>query len=174
MKNPGCANNRGSPLYASGNSSYQILRFPNAPAAMMLIHSPTGICTDFYVLKCVRAPFWSDWRSALAIVKPETVIAWHRRRFPLYWTWKSRRARPGRSEVSREVRDLIRRMSRANPLWGAPRIHGEILKLGIELSQTTVTKYMERPRKPPSETWHTFPDSHLEQLVSTISSSCRR
>src|ERR1035437_9420127 len=78
-------------------------------------------------------PLWSGWRSALIIVKPETVIAWHRRGFRLYWTWKSRQGQPGRPEVAREVRDLIRKMSLANPLWGAPRIHGEILKLGIEL-----------------------------------------
>jgi len=110
---------------------------------------------------------WSGWRSALIIVKPETAIAWHRRGFRLYWTWKSRQGKPGRPEVAREVRDLIRKMSLANPLWGAPRIHGEILKLGIELSQTTVAKYLARPRKPPSETWRTFLDSHLKQLVST-------
>ena len=110
---------------------------------------------------------WSGWRSALIIVKPETVIAWHRRGFRQYWTWKSRQGGPGRPQVPRDVRDLIRRMSLANPLWGAPRIHGELLKLGIELSQATVAKYLERPRKPPSETWHTFLDSHLKQFVST-------
>jgi len=110
---------------------------------------------------------WSGWRCALAMVKPETVIAWHRKGFRLYWTWKSRRGRPGRPQVSREVRDLIRKMSLANPLWGAPRIHGELLKIGIQLSQATVAKYMERPRKPPSQTWRTFLDSHLKQLVST-------
>src|SRR5438094_787878 len=81
---------------------------------------------------------WSGWRSALIIVKPETVIAWHRRRFRLFWAWKSRKDKPGRPEMSREVRDLIRKMSLANPLWGAPRIHGELLKLGIEVSQATV------------------------------------
>ncbi len=71
---------------------------------------------------------WSNWRSALLIVKPETVIGWHRKGFRLYWTWKSRAGECGRPRVSREVRDLIRKMSRANPLWGAPRIHGELLK----------------------------------------------
>ena len=110
---------------------------------------------------------WSGWRSALIIVKPETVIAWHRRGFRLYWAWKSRRGRPGRPQVSREVRDLIRKMSLTNPLWGAPRIHGEILKLGIELSQATVAKHMDRHRKPPSPTWRTFLDTHLKQLVAT-------
>lgn len=73
--------------------------------------------------------FWSGWRSCLQIVQPATVVAWHRRAFAWYWTRKSRR-RPGRPEVSGEIRDLIRRISQANPLWGAPRIHGELLKLG--------------------------------------------
>ncbi|MGA3325880.1 MAG: integrase core domain-containing protein [Terriglobia bacterium] len=110
---------------------------------------------------------WSGWRSALAIVKPETVIAWHRKGFRLYWTWKSRRGRPGRPPVSHEIRDLIRKMCLANPLWGAPRIHGELLKIGIQLSQASVAKYLEHHRKPPSQTWRTFLDSHLKQLVST-------
>jgi putative transposase len=81
---------------------------------------------------------WSGWRSALIIVKPEAVIAWHRREFRLYWSWKSRKSTPGRPEVSHEVRDLIGKMSLANPLWGAPRIHSELLKLGVEVSQATV------------------------------------
>jgi putative transposase len=110
---------------------------------------------------------WSGWRSALIIVKPETVIAWHRRGFRQHWTWKNRQGGPGRPQVPRNVRDLIWRMSLANPLWGAPRIHGELLKLGIELSQATVAKYIERPRKPPSQTWRTFLHTHLKQLVST-------
>jgi hypothetical protein len=92
--------------------------------------------------------FWANWRAALLIVKPETVIAWHRKGFRIYWTWKSRQAAPGRPTVPREIRDLIRKLSLANPLWGAPRIHGELLKLGIELSQATVAKYMQRHHKP--------------------------
>src|SRR5258708_15580589 len=108
---------------------------------------------------------WSGWRSALLMVKPETVIAWHRRGFRLYWTWKSR-ARVGRPGMSEDVRDLIRRMSLANPLWGAPRIHGELIKLGIDLSQATVAKYMVRHPKPPSQNWRTFLENHVKQLVS--------
>ena len=77
---------------------------------------------------------WADWRSALTIVKPETLIAWHRKGFRLFWRWKIRHGKPGRPTASREGRDLIRTMSRANPLWGAPKIHGELLKLGIEMS----------------------------------------
>jgi putative transposase len=108
---------------------------------------------------------WAGWKSALLIVKPETVIAWHRRGFRLYWTWKSR-YRTGRPSVSREVRDLIRRMSMANPRWGAPRIHGELLKLGIEVSQATVANYMVRHRKPPSQTWRTFLKNHMTNMAS--------
>ena len=79
-----------------------------------------------------------NWREVLVIVKPETVVGWHRKGFRLFWAWKSRRRRGGRPTVPREVRDLIHRMSRENPLWGAPRIHGELLKLGIDVSQATV------------------------------------
>ena len=83
------------------------------------------------------------WRRSLYIVRPDTVIAWHRRAFAWYWTRKSRR-RPGRPNVAAEIRNLIRNMSQANPLWGAPRIHGELLKLGIEVAQSTVAKYLRR------------------------------
>jgi len=109
---------------------------------------------------------WSEWRSALVIVKPDTVIAWHRKGFRLFWTWKVRGGRSGRPAVPQDVRALIRRMSRENPLWGAPRIHGELLKLGIEIGETSVGKYMIRYRKPPSQTWRTFLDNHVKTLVS--------
>ena len=88
---------------------------------------------------------WRGWRSALHVVRPETVIGWHRRGFRLFWTWKSRR-RTGRPGVPKDVRALIRELSTANPLWGAPRIHGELQKLGIVVSQSTVAKYMRRHR----------------------------
>jgi len=78
---------------------------------------------------------WSEWRSGLAIVQLETVVAWHRRGFRLFWAWKIRRGQPGRPTLPREVRDLIRRMCRENPAWGAPRIHGELLKLGINVGK---------------------------------------
>ena len=110
---------------------------------------------------------WKQWRSALVVVKPETVIAWHRKGFRLYWRWKSRAGKCGRPCVSRETRDLIRQMSKANPLWGAPRIHGELLKLGIEVSQATVAKYMSRQGRPPSQTWRTFLENHVQQIVAT-------
>jgi len=108
---------------------------------------------------------WAEWRSALIIVKPETVIAWHRQGFRLYWRWKSGN-RSGRPSVSSEVADIIRRMSLANAGWGAPRIHGELLKLGIQISQATVAKYMVRHRKPPSQKWRTFLKNHMPTLIS--------
>jgi putative transposase len=109
---------------------------------------------------------WRDWRSSLVVVKPETVVGWHRKAFRLFWTWKIRRGKPGRPSVPREVRDLIRRMSRENPGWGAPRIHGELLKLGIEIGETSVSKYLVRRGKPPSQTWRTFLENHISSLMS--------
>jgi len=109
---------------------------------------------------------WSGWRSALLIVKPETVVAWHRKGFRLFWTWKVRHGHSGRPMVSQEVRQLIRRMCRENPTWGAPRIHGELLKLGIDIGETSVSKYMARRGTPPSQTWRTFLENHVSQLAS--------
>ncbi len=109
---------------------------------------------------------WPDWRSALVIVQPDTVIAWHRKGFRLFWTWKVRGGRRGRPSVPRDVRELIRQMRRENPLWGAPRIHGELLKLGIDIGETSVGKYMGRREKPPSQTWRTFLNNHLTTIVS--------
>jgi hypothetical protein len=93
--------------------------------------------------------------DALKIVRPETVIRWHRTGYRAYWRWKSR-PRGGRPKTLLGIRHLIREMSLANPLWGAPRIHGELLKLGIDVGQTTVAKYMPRGRRPPSQGWKTF------------------
>ena len=109
---------------------------------------------------------WSDWRNSLLIVQPETVIRWQRRGFRLYWRWKSRPRRPGRPKVSGEIRALIRKMADANPTWGAPRIHGELLKLGFRVSESTVSKYLTRPRKPPSQGWRTFLASHLGEAIA--------
>jgi hypothetical protein len=83
---------------------------------------------------------WSAWRSALVIGKPETVIGWHRKGFRLFWTWKSRGGQRGRPAVAKEVRQLIRRMNRENPLWGAPKIHGELLKLGLDISESRMAR----------------------------------
>src|SRR3979490_706543 len=93
--------------------------------------------------------------DALKILTTETVIRWHRAGFRAYWRWKSR-SRGGRPKTPLEVRQLIRDMSIENPLWGAPRIHGELLKPGIDVGQTTVAKYMARGRRSPSQGWKTF------------------
>src|SRR5260221_2643459 len=103
--------------------------------------------------------------DALAIVRPETVVRWHRAGFRSFWRWKSRR-RGGRPGVPPEIRKLIRDMSLANPLWGAPRIHGELLKLGIDVGQTSVAKYMARRRGGPSQDWRTFLSNHTDGIVS--------
>ena len=101
---------------------------------------------------------WNDWRSGVFLVKPATAIGWHRKGFRLFWSWKIRRGKAGRPRVPLEVRDLIRTMSRENLIWGAPRIHGELLKLGIDVGETSVSKYMVRRRRPPSQPWRTFLD----------------
>ena len=109
---------------------------------------------------------WTVWRRALHIVRPETVIRWHRQGFRAFWTWKCQRARTGRPSVGAEVAHLVRTMALANPLWGAPRIHGELLKLGFDVSQRTVARLMPRRPKPPSQSWRTFLQNHLTDLVS--------
>lgn len=110
--------------------------------------------------------YWSEWSSALVIVKPDTVIRWHRQGFRLYWRWKSRTRRLGRPRIEQEVRDLIRRMSRENPTWGAPRIQSELALLGHVVAERTVAKYMLRTRKPPSQTWRTFLKNHVTDLAA--------
>jgi hypothetical protein len=104
-------------------------------------------------------------RDALAIVKPETVVKWHRAGFRLYWRWKSK-ARVGRPAVPLQIRKLIREMSIANPLWAAPRIHGELLKLGVDIGQTSVAKYMVRRRDLPSQGWRTFLRNHADGIAA--------
>jgi hypothetical protein len=103
--------------------------------------------------------------GALKVVRPGTVIRWHRAGFRAYWRWKSR-PRSGRPTTPLEIRQLIREMSLANPLWGAPRLHGELLKLGIDVGQTTFAKYMARGRRPPSQGWKTFLDNHADGIAS--------
>jgi len=103
--------------------------------------------------------------NAITVIKPETVIRWHRRGFRAYWHWKSSRV-GGRPKIDREIRDLIRRMSKDNPLWGAPRIHGELLMLGIKVAQSTVARYMTKRQGPPSQGWKTFLGNHAAGIAS--------
>jgi transposase InsO family protein len=100
------------------------------------------------------------------VVQPATVIRWHREGFRLYWRWRSRASRCGRPRTDAEIRNLIREMARANPLCGAPRLHGELLKLGLDVSQRTVSRVIGRQRKPPSQAWRAFLDNHLKELAS--------
>ena len=109
---------------------------------------------------------WPGWRDALCLVRPETVIRWHRQGFRLSWTWKSRRRQPGRPPIAPELRDLIHKMALANPLWGAPRIHGELHKLGFDISQRSVARLMPHQRRPPSQSWKTFLANHVADLAS--------
>ena len=105
---------------------------------------------------------WPSLLGLSRVVQPDTILRWHRAGFRAYWRWKSG-ARPGRPRVSRELRELIQRMSKENSLWGAPRIHGELLKLGFEIAESTVSKYMIRRRGPPSQTWRTFLRNHARR-----------
>jgi transposase InsO family protein len=102
--------------------------------------------------------------QVLTIIRPETLVRWHRAGFLCYWRWKSR-PQGGRPQIDTELRVLIRRMSVENPLWGAPRIHGELLKLGFEVAQSSVAKYMVKRRMPPSQGWRTFLRNHAPDIA---------
>lgn len=112
------------------------------------------------------ARVWSRWQDALIIVQPATVIAWQRRRFRDHWRKLSQSGKPGRPAIPQEVRDLIRQMSSANPLWGSPRILGELRKIGIDVAKSSVEKYMVRPRGSGSPTWLTFLRNHTTEIVA--------
>ncbi len=103
--------------------------------------------------------------QVITIVQPETLVRWHRAGFRFYWRWKSR-PRGGRPQISAELRALIRRISIENPLWGAPRIHGELLKLGFEVAQTSVAKYMVKRYAPPTQGWRTFLRNHAPDIAA--------
>jgi len=110
---------------------------------------------------------WRNWRSALLIVNPDTVVRWHRQGFSLYWTRKSRKGRqPGRPQVETEIRNLIRRMSQENPTWGVPRIRAELALLGHEVSRSTVWKYVDRSNRAPSPTWRSFLRNHASDIAA--------
>jgi putative transposase len=109
--------------------------------------------------------WWSRWREVLVFVQTATVLAWQRQRFRDHWARLSRR-QPGRPAISREVRDLIREISGANPRWRSPRILGELRKLGIPVAKSTIEKYRLRPRRPPSPAWRDFLKNHLTELVA--------
>ena len=109
---------------------------------------------------------WPEWRTALIVVQPDTVVHWHRQWLRRRWTQRSTPTRPGRPSTAAAIRTLVDQMGEANPLWGAPRIHGELLKLGIAVSERTVSRLLRRQRRPPSQTWRTFLTNHVTSLVS--------
>ena len=108
---------------------------------------------------------WLKWKSALVIVKPETVCRWHRNLFKVYWRWKSR-GKPGRPKIDKELQQLIRRIQLENPTWSSQRIHGELLKLSFDVSERTVAKYMFRIHKPPSQSWKNFLSNHATKIAA--------
>jgi len=113
----------------------------------------------------ILSQLWMNWREVLIIVKPETVIKWHRQGFRLYWRWKSK-APVGRPKIDKEIRELIGKMSRENPLWGVPRIQAELHLLGLEVAESTVAKYRIRSTTSPSQTWKTFLANHAKQIAA--------
>jgi putative transposase len=121
--------------------------------------------TDRLFWVCLQK-VWKEWRSALVIVRPETVLDWQRRRFKRYWCQLSQHKNPGRPRIGADIRKLMKTMADANVGWGAPRIHGELLKLGIEVSERTVSRLMPKRNTPPSQTWRAFLDNHIRDLVS--------
>jgi putative transposase len=118
----------------------------------------------FWITLCL---LWKDWRRALIVVHPDTVVRWQRERFRRFWTRLSKRTgKFGRPPISSQIRTLIRNLAGANPLWRAPRIHGELLKLGIEVSERTVSRVLRTFKRPPSQTWKTFLRNHIGEIVA--------
>jgi transposase InsO family protein len=129
-----------------------------APARLRLRGS------DRAIMVCMTR-LWPELVGSAQVVKPETILRWHRAGFRAFWRWKSWR-RAGRPRIGSDLRGLIRRMSQENPLWGAPRIHGELLMLGYEVAQSTVSKYMARGSRPPSQSWKTFLRNHADAIAA--------
>jgi putative transposase len=114
----------------------------------------------------VVAQTWRNWRAALVLVQPDTVVRWHREWLRRRWTRRSTQSRAGRPSIDAAIRTLVSKMAAANPLWGAPRIHGELNKVGVAVSERTVSRLLRRSRRPPSQTWRTFLTNHVATLVS--------
>ena len=135
--------------------------------SLALRHAPPRVrlCAGDRVFMVWLVRLWPRLLDVVQVVQPETVLRWRRAGFRIYWRWKSRK-RVGRPRIDRGLRDLIRRMSQENPLWGASRIHGELLMLGFEVAQSTVSKYMPRRRSPPSQSWKTFLRNHAETIAA--------
>ncbi len=124
------------------------------------------VCRSDRLFWVALSRVWAGWRQALVIVSPNTVLRWQRRRFCEHWTKLSARPIAGRPPVNAEIKALVTRMAAANPLWGAPRIHGELLRLGFDVSERTVSRLIPKRRPLPSQTWRTFLANHVRDLVS--------
>jgi hypothetical protein len=116
------------------------------------------------IIITIITKLYRNWKKVLLIISLDTIIKWHRKRFRLYWQWKSHR-KPGRTTISNELKELIRKMSSENPTWGAPRIRAELKLLGYTVAVSTIAKYMNRKEKPPSQTWRTFLTNHAHQIA---------
>ena len=138
-------------------SASNLLSCSGAPARLRLRTADRVIFVWLYRL-------FPSLLEAAVVIKPETLVRWHRSGFRLYWRWKSRR-RVGRPAVPADIRDLIRTISRDNPLWGAPRIHGELLKLGVDIAQSTVAKYMSRHHGSRCPGWQAFLRNHTAHIA---------
>ncbi len=123
------------------------------------------LCGSDRALLVWMTRLWPSLIGAAQVVQPETILRWHRAGWKAYWRWKSQK-RAGRPKIDRGLRDLIRRMSKENPQWGASRIHGELLMLGFEVAQSTVSKYMVRGGAPPSQSWKTFLRNHAQAIAA--------
>ena len=158
-------------LFASPLKSRNRLEAENAALRYQLIVLQRKVPGRVRVTNGDRLVFIQLYRwfpsvlKVITAIRPETLLRWHRAGFRCYWRWKSR-LRGGRPQISAELRALIRRMSIENPLWGAPRIHGELLKLGFEVAQSSVAKYMVKRRGPPSQGWRTFLCNHVPEVAA--------
>jgi putative transposase len=112
------------------------------------------------------ARIWRNWRMAVVVVQPDTVVRWHRDWLRRRWSRRSKPRPDGRPLIDPQIRDLVREMATANPLWGAPRIHGELRILGVDVSERTVSRLLDRLPRPPSQTWRTFLTNHLASAAS--------
>ena len=144
-------------------------REPRAPPATLRVEThgqPSATPKGDRLFWIVLAQTWRHWRAALVLVHPDTVVRWHRDWLRRRWMRRSARRGAGRPRTDVTIRALVRRMAAANPLWGAPRIHGELQKLGVEVSERTVSRLLGRPRRPPSQTWRTFLTNHVATVAS--------
>ena len=157
----------GSALRTRANLALENLALRQQLANLRRTSSRPRLSTSDRAFWLVLSHVWSRWADVLVVVKPDTVLRWHRAGFRLFWRWKSRSHGPAEGSVAPEVRRLIRQMAEANVGWGAPRIHGELLKLGIDIGERSVSRFMPpKPRKPPSQTWRTFLENHVGSLAS--------